>query len=558
MRISSSTIFETGVYGMEQQQSAMFTTQQQLSTGLRVYTPSIDPVAAARALEVGQSNSINTQYQTNQNAALSRLNLNEANLASVTTLIQNVQVQAVNAGNASLTVTEKQAIASQLTSLQKQLVSLANSTDGAGNYLFSGSMAGTKPFVQTQNGVQYVGDSGHQSMQITSSRQIQVSYSGADIFQNIKTGNGSFVTAAASGNTGTGVIGTGTVTDPTKWNVSGNSKNFSIKFAVSGTAPNTTTTYDLVDNSTGNSLLTGTTSASSGPYPATYTSGSSIIIGQTTATASASIAAATAADASTSAAAADTAAAGTVAGTTLNATGSEAYTAAYNAAIAGGASTADATAAATAIQSAAQAGGATATAITTAATTSVAAAVAAATGGTVTTGIATAAANAAATVIANAAAKAAGTQPATSDFGASVSITGTPANGDTFSLNQSTNESIFTTIGNLISALNSNSTGPAANAALSNQLVSIGQNLNNDLNNVLTVRAANGAWINETTTAQTTSGNLGLQYQTTISNLQDLDYTKAISKLNQETTLLQAAQKSFAQVSGLSLFNYIQ
>jgi flagellar hook-associated protein 3 FlgL len=556
MRISSSTIFETGVYGMEQQQSAMFTTQQQLSTGLRVYTPSIDPVAAARALEVGQSNSINTQYQSNQNAALSRLNLNEANLASVTSLIQNVQVQAVNAGNASLTVTEKQAIASQLTSMQQQLVSLANSTDGAGNYLFSGGMAATKPFVQTQNGVQYVGDSGQQSMQITSSRQIPVSFSGADIFQNIKTGNGSFTTSAASGNTGTGVIDTGTVTDPTKWNVSGNSKNFSIKFAVSNANP-PVTTYDLVDNSTGNSLLTGTTSASSGPYPATYTSGSSIAIGQTTATASASIAAATAADASASAAAADTAAVGTVSGTTLNATGSEAYTAAYNAAIAGGASTADASAAAAAIQSAAKAGGATATAITTAATTSVAAAVAAATGGTVTTSIATYAANAAATVIANAAAKAAGTQSATSDFGASVSITGTPANGDTFSINQSTNESIFTTIGKLISALNSTSTGPAANAALSNQLVSIGQNLNNDLNNVLTVRAANGAWINETTTAQTTSGNLGLQYKSTISTLQDLDYTKAISQFNQETQILQAAQKSFAQVSGLSLFTYL-
>ena len=554
MRISTSSFYNSGVYGMEQQQTALYNTQQQLSSGLRVTTPSVDPVAAARALEVGQSNSINTQYQTNQSAALSRMNLNETNLASVTTLIQNVQVQAVNAGNFSLNTNDRQAIAAQLNSLQQQLVSLANSTDGAGNYLFSGSMAATKPFIQTPNGVQYVGDQGQQSMQITGSRQVPVSLSGADIFQNIKTGNGSFATSAASGNTGTGVIDPGAVTDPTKWNAAANSKDISIKFSVTGTAPNTVTTYDLVDNSTGNSLLTGLASQVSGPYPATYTSGNAISLSHSAVTPASGAALA---DASTNATAADAAAAATVTGTTLNAAGSEAYTAAYNAAIAGGASAADAATAAAAIQSAAQAGGTTATTLVAAATAS--STISAATTGTVTSSIAASAANAAATAIANAAAGVSGTAFAgpAFDYGANVTITGAPANGDTFSIKQSTNESIFTTISNLISALNSPSTGPAANAALSNQLNAIGQNLNNDLNNVLTVRAANGARINETTTDQTTSAALGVQYQTTISNLQDLNYTQAISKLNQETTILQAAQKSFAQVSGLSLFTYL-
>lgn len=554
MRISTSSFYNSGVYGMEQQQTALYNTQQQLSSGLRVTTPSVDPVAAARALEVGQSNSINTQYQTNQSAALSRMNLNETNLASVTTLIQNVQVQAVNAGNFSLNTNDRQAIAAQLNSLQQQLLSLANSTDGAGNYLFSGSMAATKPFIQTPNGIQYVGDQGQQSMQITGSRQVPVSLSGADIFQNIKTGNGSFATSAASGNTGTGVIDPGAVTDPTKWNVAANSKDISVKFSVTGTAPNTVTTYDLVDNTTGNSLLTGLASAVNGPYPATYTSGNAISLSHSAVTPASGAALA---DASSNAAAADAAATATVTGTTLNAAGSEAYTAAYNAAIAGGASAADAATAAAAIQSRAQAGGTTATSLVAAATAS--STISVATTGTVTSSIAASAANAAATAIANAAAGAAGTSFAgpAFDYGANVTITGAPANGDTFNIKQSTNESIFTTISNLISALNSTSTGPAANAALSNQLNSIGQNLNNDLNNVLTVRAANGARINETTTDQTTSAALGVQYQTTISNLQDLDYTKAISQLNQETTILQAAQKSFAQVSGLSLFTYL-
>lgn len=553
MRISTSTFYNAGVYGMEQQQTALFNTQQQLSTGLRVYNPSVDPVAAAQVLEVSQTNSINTQYQTNQNSALSSLNINETNLASVTTLIQNVQVQAVNAGNASLTPTDRQAIASQLTSLQQQLLSLANSTDGSGNYLFAGGMGGTKPFIETANGVQYVGNQEVQSVQITSARQIPVTLSGADIFQNIKTGNGSFATSAASANKGTGVIDSGSLIDPAKWASSANSQNLSIKFSVSGTAPSTTTTYDLVDNATGKSLFTGAAAAASGPYPASFTSGQAISLSMTAAQA-ASIAAA-GADASSNAAAADSAAA------TATAPSAAAYTAAYNAAIAGGASAADAAAAATSIQSAAaqaaSASGATASSIVKAEISS--ATISAATTGTVTSSIATSAADAAAAAIANAAATAAGTPKTAStfDFGASATITGSPADGDSFGINKSTNESIFTTISNLISALNSTSTGAAANAALSNKLNEIGLNLGNDLTNVLTVRAANGSWINETQTAQTTSANLGLNYQTTMSTLQDLNYTKAISQFNQQTQILQAAQKSFAQVSSLSLFTYI-
>ena len=41
-----------------------------------------------------------------------------------------------------------------------------------------------------------------------------------------------------------------------------------------------------------------------------------------------------------------------------------------------------------------------------------------------------------------------------------------------------------------------------------------------------------------------------------LSELEDLDYAKAISQLTQETFVLEAAQASFSKISGLSLFNY--
>ena len=51
--------------------------------------------------------------------------------------------------------------------------------------------------------------------------------------------------------------------------------------------------------------------------------------------------------------------------------------------------------------------------------------------------------------------------------------------------------------------------------------------------------------------------NLGLNYKQTLSNLQDTDYNKAATDLAQQQLSLQAAQKSFVQVSNLSLFTYM-
>ena len=48
-----------------------------------------------------------------------------------------------------------------------------------------------------------------------------------------------------------------------------------------------------------------------------------------------------------------------------------------------------------------------------------------------------------------------------------------------------------------------------------------------------------------------------LQYSQTLSTLQDLDYTQALTDLTRQQTILEAAQKSFAQTSSLSLFKFL-
>jgi flagellar hook-associated protein 3 FlgL len=214
MRVSSSTIFDNNVSLLGQQQSKLLQTQQQISTGRRILTASDDPVAAARALEVTQSDAMNTQYAANRNAARNTVSLAESTLQSVTTLLQDVKTAAIGAGNGSFNNSDRQTIATELSGRLQELIGYANSTDGVGNYLFSGFQSRTQPFANVAGVMSYNGDDGERLTQVSASRQMASNNSGADVFMRVKNGNGTFVTQAVAANTGSGVISAGTVTGP--------------------------------------------------------------------------------------------------------------------------------------------------------------------------------------------------------------------------------------------------------------------------------------------------------------------------------------------------------
>jgi len=402
MRISTSTYFEAGLTGMLNQQSAMLKTQQQLSSGLAVQTPSDNPVAAVQALDTQQEMSMNTQYTTNRGTAEDQLSQLDTNLSNVTTLLQSANSIAVAANNASLSNADRASYATQLSSQLQQLLGLANATNDNGQYLFSGYRGNTQPFTQTSTGASYAGDDGQRLVQVSPSIQIPVSVSGADVFERVRNGNGTFTTSAGATNGGSGIITPGTVINPAL--VTGDT--YQIDFTVAGAA----TTYNVVDTTTGTTVQTA--------QP--YTSGNQI-----------------------------------------------------------------------------------------------------------------------------------------SFDGMQMQINGAPANGDQFTVAPSTNQSIFTTFTNLINALNSPASTPTATTSIQNQVTAGIQNLGQALNNVLAVNAAVGARQNECTSLDTVGSGLDTQYQSRLSNLTSVNYATAASQLNEQQLSLEAAQKSFAQVDGLSLFNYI-
>jgi flagellar hook-associated protein 3 FlgL len=185
MRISTQTLFETGAAQLGTLQSGLVKTHQQIASGRRILTPSDDPVAAARALEVSQSQSLNTQYGVNRQHAKSALGAVEGTLSSVTALLQDVKTNVIAAGNGSYSDTERGFLATELRGRFEQLLGLANSRDATGNYMFSGFQTATPPFSESAAGVvQYDGDQGQRLMQVDSTRQMAASSPGQTVFQS--------------------------------------------------------------------------------------------------------------------------------------------------------------------------------------------------------------------------------------------------------------------------------------------------------------------------------------------------------------------------------------
>ena len=77
------------------------------------------------------------------------------------------------------------------------------------------------------------------------------------------------------------------------------------------------------------------------------------------------------------------------------------------------------------------------------------------------------------------------------------------------------------------------------------------------MDHLINVRSEVGARLNVIDNVTTSRENLELELQTAVSNLRDVDMIEALSRLALEKSALTAAQKSFAQLSRLSLFDYL-
>ncbi|HET8764850.1 MAG TPA: flagellar hook-associated protein FlgL [Rhodanobacter sp.] len=138
--------------------------------------------------------------------------------------------------------------------------------------------------------------------------------------------------------------------------------------------------------------------------------------------------------------------------------------------------------------------------------------------------------------------------------GMSIALSGTPAAGDSVSVKSGGTQDVFSTLSNLIGALQD---GTLSDTQRSNQISRQLESIDQAQNSVLGTQTDVGGRINRIAQQKTTYSDLTLTYQTTLSGVQDTDMASAISKLMLQSTALQASQQTFAKVQGMSLFNYI-
>jgi len=405
IRISTTQTFNQGTNSILENQSKVNETQLQLSKGTRILKPSDDPIGSAIALDLQKQIDSSIQYIANGQAAESRLVVEESSLANVTDILQRIRDLSLQAANATLNATDRKTINVEIEQRLEELVGIANTQLSNGDYLFSGYRTNMKPFTVDGTGtVNYNGDQGVRVVNVNTSVQVESGNSGDEVFMNITTGNGAFVTTADQTNAGTGVISNAVLEDPTVYV----SDTYTVDFSLDGTG----------------NLQYQITGANSGPVYVPplprFDEDSSI---------------------------------------------------SFN--------------------------------------------------------------------------------------GISFSISGFPDDGDSFTVEPSFSQDIFTTVNQIVSALQLPTDTSTQQATFRNALDLGLKNLDQAITHVDEVRASVGSRLNVIDSEHAINESLKVEAESALSIVKDLDYAEAITALNKQTLALQAAQQSFVQVQNLSLFEFI-
>jgi flagellar hook-associated protein 3 FlgL len=145
--------------------------------------------------------------------------------------------------------------------------------------------------------------------------------------------------------------------------------------------------------------------------------------------------------------------------------------------------------------------------------------------------------------------------------GLNITLEGEPKNGDTINVSQAGSDQhkpdLFKTMEEAIRVLEAPNEDPQATADFRNTVNTAMRDLDNALDNALTVRASAGARLNELDVVDAVGGNRMQNYDQTLSNLVDLDYVDAISEYSLRQVGMQASQQAFVNIKGNSLFDYL-
>ncbi len=183
MKISTHLLFDRASTQMSNVQSNLTQTQTQLAQGKQIINASDSPNQAANIQRLKSILSRQESYQNSLNTIKARLESEDTTLNSAGNLLVRAKEVAVQGANDTLSSSDRKALGTELQALRDQLLSLANTRDSNGNYLFSGSRVKQAAFVETANGSPvYMGDQTRMNVRVGEQRSIPVNRTGTDAF----------------------------------------------------------------------------------------------------------------------------------------------------------------------------------------------------------------------------------------------------------------------------------------------------------------------------------------------------------------------------------------
>ena len=190
MKISTTQIFERAIDQMSSQRTKVAEIQAQLAAGKQLVQPSDDAEKTGIIQRLSSAFNRQEMYETTLDSVTSRLEVEESAVMSAENIMQRARELAVQGTNGTLGEGDRKILAHEVSSLRDELLSLANSQDASGNYVFSGSMATTSAFVESADGtVNYRGDDNQVQVAISEQRSMFMNRPGDEIFTSIVRSN---------------------------------------------------------------------------------------------------------------------------------------------------------------------------------------------------------------------------------------------------------------------------------------------------------------------------------------------------------------------------------
>ena len=191
MAISTRVFNEQALSMLNRITGSIQDVQSRISTGKNVLRASDNPAVSTKISFSRDQKLLIERFNTNIDAATNKLKQAEVTMGSTVNILQRAYELSIQARNGTNNAADLKVIGTEISNLRVQLLSLANTQDVSGKFLFSGFKVDEKPFVEDSDGVvQHKGDAGIHTLQISANHRLATGLDGADVFLRVPHSKG--------------------------------------------------------------------------------------------------------------------------------------------------------------------------------------------------------------------------------------------------------------------------------------------------------------------------------------------------------------------------------